>query len=216
MRPVYLISKTPYAGVIHIPILTISFLNPAIDFAQYEGIILTSKQALVALENYTFAWENLQCICVSESTAEAARQAGAVHIEVGNGYGKSIPDVLRSKKRFGKWLYLRPKVIASEWVEKAREEGVVIDEAVVYETTCNKDAKAFSISEDAVLVFTSPSSIACFCAAYSILPSHSIVAIGKTTQNAFKNAKEVFVSPEASVASAVQLAQEIAQNSSPF
>ncbi|MDD2368149.1 MAG: uroporphyrinogen-III synthase [Sulfuricurvum sp.] len=216
MRPVYLISKTPYAGVIHIPILTISFLNPAIDFAQYEGIILTSKQALVALENYTFAWENLQCICVSESTAEAARQAGAVHIEVGNGYAKSIPDVLRSKKRFGKWLYLRPKVIASEWVEKAREEGVVIDEAVVYETTCNQDAKAFSISEDAVLVFTSPSSIECFCASYSILPSNSIVAIGKTTQNAFKNAKEVFVSPEASVASAVQLAQEIAQNSSPF
>jgi uroporphyrinogen-III synthase len=216
LRPVYLISKTPYEGVIHIPILTISFLNPTIDFTQYEGIILTSKQALIALENYTFTWENLHCICVSDSTAEAAQHAGAMHIEVGNGYGKSIPDVLHSKKRQGKWLYIRPKVIASEWLERAREQGIVVDEVVVYETICNKDANAFSISDDALLVFTSPSSIECFCASYSILPSHSIVAIGKTTQSAFKNAKEVFVSPKASVASAVQLAQEIAKNSSPF
>ncbi|MDD2265519.1 uroporphyrinogen-III synthase [Sulfuricurvum sp.] len=216
MRPVYLISKTPYEGVIHIPILTISFLNPTIDFTQYEGIILTSKQALIALEKYTFTWDTLHCICVSESTAEAARQAGAVHVETGDGYGKSIPGMLSAKKRNGKWLYLRPKVIASEWVETARGQGIPIDEAVVYETTCNKEANTYHIEKDAVLVFTSPSSIKCFCALYSILPTHSIVAIGKTTQSAFQNAKEVFVSPQASVASAVQLAQEIAQNSSPF
>lgn len=216
LRPIYLISKTPYEGVIHIPILTITFLHPSIDFTKYEGIIVTSKQALLALNNYAFEWENLQCICVSEGTAEAARQAGAVQIEVGDGYGKSIPNVLRAKKREGKWLYLRPKVIASEWVECTRSEGFEIDEAILYETTCNKEASYYSIADDAVLVFTSPSSIECFYRSYQILPSHSIVTIGKTTQSAFHSAKEVFVSPRPSVASAVELAQKIAQDPSAF
>ena len=216
MRPIYLISKTPYAGVTHIPILTITFLHPVIDFSKYEGVIVTSKQALLALQEYTFEWGNLQCICVSEGTAEAARQAGAEQIEVGDGYGKSIPDVLRTKKRHGKWLYLRPKVIASEWIERARSEGFEIDEAILYETTCNKEASHYTIAQDAVLVFTSPSSIECFNASYQILPSHTIVTIGKTTQGAFQSAYEVIVSPQTSVASAVELAQKIAQTPSPF
>lgn len=216
MRPIYLISKTPYPGVIHIPILTITFLYPVIDFTEYEGIIVTSKQALLALQNYTFEWENLQCICVSEGTAEAAREAGAERIEVGDGYGKSIPNVLHAKKRYGKWLYLRPKVIASEWVERARSEGFEIDEAVVYETTCNEEATHYTIADNAVLVFTSPSSIECFQASYKILSSHSIVTIGKTTQGVFQSAKEVFVSSQTSVASAVELALKIAKSSLSF
>lgn len=216
MRPIYLISKTPYAGVIHIPVLSIHFLTPPIDFTRYEGVIFTSKQALLALKNYTIAWDDLQCICVSEGTAKAAREAGAEHIETGDGYGRSIPQVLRTKNRRGKWLYVRPKVIASEWVETARNEGFEIDEAIVYETTCNQDARNYTIAEDAILVFTSPSSIECFRASYQILSSHSIVAIGKTTKNAFENAKEVLVSPQASVASAVELAQRIARETLSF
>ena len=216
MRPIYLISKTPYAGVIHIPILTIAFLHPNIDFTEYEGVIVTSKQALLALQEYTFEWRDLQWICVSEGTAEAARQLGAVQVEVGDGYGVSIPNVLGTKKRYGKWLYLRPKVIASEWVECARSEGFEIDEAILYETTCNEEASHYTIADDAVLVFTSPSSIECFYTSYQILPSHTIVTIGKTTQSAFHSAKEVFVSPQTSVASAVELARKIAQSPSPF
>lgn len=216
MRPIYLISKTPYEGVIHIPILTISFLHPSIDFDNYQGLILTSKQALLALNHYTFSWEKLQCICVSEGTAEAARKAGALNVEAADGYGASIPALLQTKEEKGKWLYVRPKVIASDWIERARDEGFEIEEAVVYETTCNEEARDVAIEKDAVLVFTSPSSIDCFCASYPILSSYSIVAIGKTTRAAFKNAKEVHVSPQTTVASAIELAQEIARDTSAF
>lgn len=216
MRPIYLISKTPYEGVIHIPILTISFLHPSIDFDNYLGLILTSKQALLALNQYTFSWEKLQCICVSEGTAEAARKAGALNVEAADGYGASIPALLQTKVEKGKWLYVRPKVIASDWIERARNEGFEIEEAVVYETTCNEEARELAIEPDAVLVFTSPSSIDCFCASYPILSSYSIVAIGKTTRAAFKNAKEVHVSPQTTVASAIELAQEIARDTSAF
>lgn len=210
MRPIYLISKTPYPGVEHIPVLSISFLHPVIDFALYEGIILTSKQAILALENYDLDWNKLKCICVSESTAAAARETGAVDIESGDGYGVSIPSVLGTKKRYGKWLYLRPKVIASEWVERARSEGFDIDEAIVYETTCNEAAANYPISDEGILIFTSPSSIHCFLENYSILPTHKVVVIGKTTQNALSEGVPSHLSSSTSVASAVDLARQIA------
>lgn len=219
MRPIYLISKTPYPGVIHIPVLTIRFLTPDIDFSQYEGVILTSKQAVLALQNYAVDWNRLKCICVSESTAQSAREAGAVDIEAGDGYGTSIPDVLHAKKRSGKWLYLRPKTVATEWVETARAQGCVIDEAVVYETTCNEEASNVGAAEDGVLIFTSPSSIRCYTKHHPIFPAQDVVAIGKTTQNALPADVPSHLSATTSIASAVELARQIAQkgeNSSPF
>ncbi len=219
MRPIYLISKTPYPGVIHIPVLTIRFLTPKIDFSRYGGIILTSKQGVEALRNYPVEWEKLSCICVSEPTAEYARAAGAQSVETGSGYGVSIPDVLSSQKRSGRWLYLRPEKVASSWVDEARSRGFVIDEAIVYQTSCNPDTAVGAIDENAVLIFTSPSSIECFLHKYTLRPTHAVVAIGTTTQKALPEGVNSSLSEETSVASAVELARQIAsedENSSPF
>lgn len=216
LRPIYLISKTPYAGVIHIPILTISFFKPDIDFTRYQGVILTSKQSLAALKQYDVQWKTLRCICVSEGTAEAARNAGVLELYVGDGYAQTIPELMRRESLSGRWLYLRPSVIASEWIGDTASLEIEIDEAVVYETTCNDDAGGRKIEANAILVFTSPSSIACFAKHYSILSTHSVVAIGKTTRDAFRGAKEVWISPEPSIASAVELAREIAAKESTF
>lgn len=219
MRPIYLISKTPYPGVLHIPILTIRFLTPDIDFSRYEGVVLTSKQGIEALRNYHVEWEKLRCICVSEPTAEYARTAGARNVEVASGYGASIPDVLSSHKRLGAWLYLRPEKVATSWVEEARNRGFEIDEAIVYQTLCNPETILDPIDENAILIFTSPSSIECFLQKYPIRPTHRIVVIGTTTQKALPEGIESSLSAETSVASAVNLARQIAlesENSSPF
>ena len=210
MRPIYLISKTPYEGVIHIPILTIHFLSPTIDFTDYEGVIFTSKQGVLSLQNYSPDWEKLGCICVSESTAKSAREAGAVDVEVGDGYGTTIAEVLESKKRNGKWLYLRPKVVASEWVSSARESGFEIDEAIVYESVCNEEARDFAVSQDGVLIFTSPSTIRCFLQNNRILSTQDVVVIGKTTQNALPVEVGSYLSETTSVEAAVELARQIA------
>lgn len=215
MRPIYLISKTPYEGVIHIPILTISFFKPDIDFTCYDGIILTSKQSLIALERYDIQWEKLQCICVSEGTADAARKAGVLYLHVGDGYGRSIPELMERENLEGRWLYVRPKVIASDWMKRVNPQ-ITIDEAILYETTCNDASAGKKIDENGVLIFTSPSSIECFLKYYTILPSHSIVTIGKTTRDAFKEAKEVAISPEPSIVSAVECAKKIAESTATF
>jgi uroporphyrinogen-III synthase len=210
LRPIYLVSKTPYEGVIHIPVLTISFLNPPIDFTQYEGVVFTSKQGIEALKNYSLDWSSLKCIAVSKATAQYAEKAGAKEVEIADGYGVSIPDVLNSKVRSGKWLYLRPKVIASDWVEHPRSSGIIIDEAIVYETICNDETTQYTIQENGILIFTSPSSIRCFLQNHRILSTQDVVVIGTTTQNALPQGTFSHLSDTTSVQSAVDMARQIA------
>jgi uroporphyrinogen-III synthase len=207
LRPIYLISKTPYDGVIHIPILTISFLTPEINFDLYEGIIITSKQGALALKHYTPNWSTLNVICVGESTAQEMKKLGAKRIECADGYGVSISNLLH---RFsGRWLYCRPKIIASSWPSHAREEGMMVDEVIVYETTCNDAMERIDIAENGVLIFTSPSSIECFLQKYSFRGMHDIVVIGKTTQDALPLGIQSVLSQTTSVESCVEKAREL-------
>ena len=207
MRPVYLISKTPYAGVIHIPILSIHFLTPDIDFDLYDGIIVTSKQGALALKHYAPDWDKLHIICVGESTAQEVKQLGAIHVDVADGYGETIFNVLRQYN--GKWLYCRPKMIASSWPQQARETGMMIDEVIIYETTCNETMEKRKIADNGVLIFTSPSSIECFLQKYLFKPTHDIVVIGKTTQDALPLGVRSILSEMTSVESCVEKAREL-------
>lgn len=211
MRPIYLVSKTSHhrmEGLVHLPILSIHFLTPDIDFTQYDGIIVTSKQGALALKNYTLDWKKLKVICVGESTAEAMKQLGAVHVVNAAGYGETIFNVLRQYN--GKWLYCRPKMIASSWPERVREEGMILDEVIIYETRCNKTMEKIDIADNAVLIFTSPSSIECFCERYELLSTHDIVVIGKTTQNALPLGIKSLLAEDTSVESCVKMAKELA------
>lgn len=210
MRPIYLISKTFHLDrveVIHIPILSIHFLTPDIDFSLYEGIVITSKQGALALKHYCLDWEKLRIICVGESTAEEVKRQGGIHIEMAQGYGETISNVLR--KYTGKWLYLRPKMIASSWPSCAREEGMILDEVIIYETTCNEAMEKIEIADNGVLIFTSPSSIECFFQKYLLRSTHDIVVIGKTTQNALPLGIKSILSETTSVESCVEKAQEL-------
>lgn len=208
MRPIYLVSKTPYEGVIHLPVLAISFLTPTINFSDYDGIIITSKQGAQALSAYTIDWNTLRVICVGEATAGAMKQLGAKHLEIADGYGETIFNVLRQYQ--GTWLYCRPKIIASSWPKRARESGMIIDEVVIYETLCNQEMKPSEIADSSVLIFTSPSSIECFRQHYDILPTHKIVAIGKTTQNALPSGVQSTLSETTTIEACVKRARELA------
>ena len=194
--------------VIHIPILSIHFLTPDIDFSLYDGIIVTSKEAAVALKFYTPDWNALKVICVGESTAKVMKELGACNIELADGYGMGILEVLSPHE--GKWLYLRPKMIASSWPAYARESGIELDEVIIYETTCNEEIKEIKIAPNGVLIFTSPSSVECFNKKADILPTHDVIVIGKTTQKALPKGVESLLSDQTTIMSCVDMARQIA------
>lgn len=195
-------------GVVHVPVLSLHFFTPDIDFDLYVGIIVTSKQAAEALKFYTPDWNRLKVLCVGESTARVMKELGARSVETADGYGISILEVL--SRHQGKWLYPRPKIIASSWPTRARELGIEVDEVILYETTCNDDMEEIKIAQDGVLIFTSPSSIKCFTKRTRILPTHDVVIIGATTQKALPYGIKSTLSQETSVISCIEKAREIA------
>lgn len=194
--------------VVHVPILSLHFFTPEIDFSLYTGIIVTSKQAAQALKYYSPNWDNLQLICVGEATASTLKALGARFVQTADGYGMSIAEVLSQHQ--GKWLYLRPKMIASSWPSHARELGITVDEVIIYETTCNEDWQEIEIAQNGVLIFTSPSSIECFCKRAAILPTHDVVVIGTTTQKALPPGIKSTLSVQTSVVSCIEKAREVA------
>lgn len=213
MRPIYLISKTPYPGVVHIPILTIKFSHPNIDFTLYDGLIITSKEGARALSSYTMEWEKLDILCVGEATAAEISSMGGTNITVAEGYGDSLLDILENQ--YNRWLYLRPKMIASSWPSKARAMGKKIDEVIIYETTCNEQMEMYAIAEDGILIFTSPSSIECFLHRYPIMATQTVIAIGQTTQKALPHGVASIISETTTVEACVKKAQEMI-DSRPF
>ena len=210
MRPIYLISKTSHSdtsGVIHVPILSIKFLQPHIDFSRYDGLIVTSKEGARALSDYSIALETLDIVCVGEATAHEIRLLGGVNVTVALGYGNSIIDVLGNQKR--EWLYLRPRSIASSWPQHARDMGNKIDEVVIYETTCNESMEIVEIATNGILIFTSPSSIECFMKRYSFTSTHDIVTIGTTTQKALPPGTPSTLSKKTTIESCIEMAQQL-------
>jgi uroporphyrinogen-III synthase len=199
IRPLYLFSHTPYAGVEHIPILKTQFFTPSIDFTRYDGLVVTSKQILQALRPYT-GWEHLPIIAISEATAHHFRRAGHTVIATAKGYGVQLKPLIQA--RGGRWLYCRPKVVASEW------GGGIVDEIVLYETQCNDRIEKMELEENAILIFTSPSSVACFLAKASFRSTYTVIVIGKTTQKALPSGVKSTVSETTSVQSCVEKAHE--------
>jgi uroporphyrinogen-III synthase len=210
LRPIYLISKTSHKNavdVIHLPILSIKYLHPQINFSLYDGIIVTSKEAAKALQSYDIDWNRLDILCVGASTASEIGAMGGCNITVASGYGDSILEVLENQ--YNRWLYIRPKAIASSWPQQARMMGKKIDEVILYETTCNEEMEEIPIAQDAVLIFTSPSAIECFLKRYELLSTHAVVVIGTTTQKALPSNVASIVSEVTSIESCIEKAREL-------
>ena len=187
---IFLFSKTSHPDVTHIPILATRFFQPEIDFSAYDAIVLTSKQAVTALEKISSEWRVLPALCVASKTADAVEKAGGKLLEAGDGYGDSLVDIIIDNYASYRWLYPRPTVVASDFKERVSQAGVRMDDIIVYETYCNQACRDIKLPEDAILVFTSPSAITCFMKFFNFKPGYRVVVIGKTTAKALpKNIK---------------------------
>lgn len=210
MRPIYLASLTPYEGVCHLPVITVRFLHPLIDFSQYTGIIFTSKQGIEAFRTYGDTYRLLQCLCVSDATAAHARIMGFEQVFTAFGNGDSIPDWFEQYRPGGKWLYMRPTQVATKWIDTAHSLGYQIDEAIVYETVCNPEVVSTDVKEDGILIFTSPSSVRCYMKLFPLLSTQTVIVLGETTRRSLPEWTDIRVCETPHISEAVLLARQIA------
>jgi uroporphyrinogen-III synthase len=208
MRNIYLFSTSPHPDAISINSLEISFLHPHIDFSNYDYLIITSKQAINALKQYSnYDYQTTKALCISNATAKASKDAGIELLEVGQGYGDKLTDIIKKYPKSTRWLYLRAEVVASDFVQICQDEGYLIDEQIVYKSKCSQQIKETKISQDAILIFTSPSAVKCFLKYHTFSKKHFCIVIGKTTAKTLPKEIPYTIASEPTILACIELAK---------
>lgn len=206
---IFLFSKTSYPGVNHIPILQIDYFQPSIHFSSYDYIIATSKEVFTALDKIG-DWKSIPVLAISPSTAKFAQEMGANIMDISNGYGENIVELIKEKYIGLKPLYPHTKIVAFDIESSLKKHGVEVGSFIVYKTSCS-DAAVVELPADAICIFTSPSAIKCFEKSYEFLPSYKVVCIGETTRSALPDDVDAIVSETTSVHSTIESAKKLIQ-----
>jgi uroporphyrinogen-III synthase len=209
-KKIYLFATSKSEYAINVKSLDVRFLKPDIDFSKYDYLIITSKQTVKALEQYDKKdFIDTPALCVSVKTANLYSEFGGKILAIGDGYGDNLIKNIKEFSKETKWLYLRAELIASDFVQKSRDEGYHIDEKILYVSECSKEILDIRVTDDSTLIFTSPSSIECFLKNNTINPKAKVVVIGKTTANYLPQGIECIISQNTSIESCVELALNI-------
>lgn len=207
-KQIYLFSISSHPDTTSINSLSITFFKPTIDFSLYDYLIITSKQSSKALKQYeTHQFLSKKALCVSVASAKSYEDLGGKILDIGAGYGDNLVDKIKSYPKNTKWLYLRAKVVASDFVKVCQEDGFTIDEAVVYESDCSQEILNVKVEDKAILIFTSPSSLNCFLKTHTINKNATIIVIGKTTAKAVPKNREYILSNKTTIQSCIELAK---------
>lgn len=181
---IYLFSNSSRDDVINMPMLEFDIVAKELEISGYDLLLFTSKNSVYIIDDISKNWKNIPSIAIGEESAKVISKLGGSVALVSSGYSSDL--VLQIKKKFAnrKILYVRPKVVALDRISNLRQEGIALDEVVLYDTMCKK----YNISQKpllgSVLIFTSPSTINCFIDNFNSLVGYKIVVIGTTTANA--------------------------------
>ncbi|WP_300368120.1 uroporphyrinogen-III synthase [Hydrogenimonas sp.] len=207
--PIYLLSPTSKPGVRHLPMIHFTLIPQTIDFSGYDGLILTSKQGVVSLDEVSHGeWKRLPAAAIGKMTAEEIEKRGGKVIYIASkAYGDVLARELAERFPGFRWLYARPKVVVSKIAKDLREAGIEVDEAVIYETSCTCYDESRKPEKGAALIFTAPSIVKCFFENFSWDESWRAVAIGNKTAQAFPDYVNPDISPSTSLDEAIKFAR---------
>ena len=210
MRSIYLFSISSHLDAISVNSLSITFLQSEIDFSKYDAFIITSKQASKALQQYKKElFQDIPALCISKASAKSYEEIGGRILDIGKGYGDNLVEKIKNYPKSKRWLYLRAKVVASDFVSVCQKDAYSIDEATVYMSECSKNILNVNTEDNAILIFTSPSSLECFLKTHVLSQSNTIIVIGKTTAKAVPKGFEYCISEKTTIESCMELAKNI-------
>jgi uroporphyrinogen-III synthase len=193
-------------GFVDFDILRIEKLNP--DFQDVsENVIVTSKNAISAIETYPIPRKKLKIYCVGEVTSQLLQDAGyqvAHTAEKSLAFGNWIVEN-KSDQRF---TYLTSAQRRNEMPDLLKENGVSFNEVFVYDS--QPAHKRFERNFAAVL-FYSPNGVYAFAKAN---PKKTIaICIGETTAQACRGFYDrVIVAKKATVENTIVTAINTLRN----
>jgi len=209
-RPIYLLSPTPRKDTVTLPMITFSIVAEKIDFSACDTLLFTSKQAVVTANTIDETWKNYPCIAIGPATKKQIEHLGGEVVYFPKEfYGESLSQDIARFFRERKLLYLRPKEISFDSKGYLEKVGIHLEEQIIYETGCHTYSADKKPDKNAVIIFTSPSTIQCFLKNFSWDASYTAVVIGKATKVHLPENADFVVADEPLIAACIEKAQQI-------
>ncbi|CAA6820877.1 MAG: Uroporphyrinogen-III synthase (EC [uncultured Sulfurovum sp.] len=181
---IYLLSPLNKEGTLSLPMISFSLVTDKIDFSKVDILMFTSKQAVDSANEIDTSWKDYPCIAIGSATKKKIESLGGKVIYAPKDfYAEILSQDIVNKFAHKKLLYLRPKEVSFDSKAYLEKHGVVLEEQIIYETSCVKYTREDKPQKNAIIIFTSPSTIKCFFENFEWDESYLAVIIGKSTKN---------------------------------
>lgn len=206
---IYLLSNSSYEGVNNFPVIQIHFYKPKLDLSFYEALIFSSKNAVKALDALHLSWQKLPAYCIGVGTAKEVQKCGGkVEFIATNSYGNSFAKEIGQSLSNKKVLFLRAKTVLSDIEEILKSLHVKLESQIMYETKCKKSNEN-KPCKNAVIIFTSPSTVECFFENFAWDESYKAVCIGEVTAKYLPSSIKPYISEKQSISECICLAKSL-------
>jgi uroporphyrinogen-III synthase len=168
------------------------------DFAEYTHILLTSKNAaaifLTQLKDKSL--KNKKIIAIGKSTAAKLTQEGfAPHLVAQDESQEGVIELLKTQDLHDAYIFYPRSTLARKKLESYLiARGIRHQVCDLYETVFQKPDPFPDFAQIDEIIFTSPSTVKGFIAAFGAIPSNKILTcIGPVTEEELKNLYRSFV-----------------------
>ena len=207
MNKIYLLSNQKYPNVENLEVFQIEYIKSNIDLSIYDALIFTSKNAIYSLDSFNKDWKKIDSFAIASKTANIIKEMGGKVIFTGiTSHGDEFAQELITLLKNKKVLYIKALKTVSNLVEILKENDVLIDELVTYQTSYKKSN--ISLEDNSVFIFTSPSSVECFFSQYKWKDNYKAIVIGKTTAKYLPKEVNYTISSETSIDECINLARQ--------
>ena len=207
MNKIYLLSNQKYPNVENLEVFQIEYIKSNIDLSIYDALIFTSKNAIYSLDSFNKDWKKIDSFAIASKTANIIKEMGGKVVFTGiTSHGDEFAQELITLLKNKKVLYIKALKTVSNLVKILKENDVLIDELVTYQTSCKKSN--ISLEDNSVFIFTSPSSVECFFSQYKWKDNYKAIVIGKTTAKYLPKEVNYTISSETSIDECINLARQ--------
>jgi uroporphyrinogen-III synthase len=204
---IYLLSPIAQIGTIHLPMIKFKVLDVILDFEAIDILMFTSKQAVKSAETLNPKWKDLPCLAIGKATATMIKSLGGTVIyQPKDFYAQNLAKDIIKKFKDKNILYLRPKSVSFDSKGFLEDAGITLKEKIIYETSCIAYEQSQKPKKDAIIIFTSPSTIKCFLKNFTWESSYHAIVIGKATQKHLPESAKYSVADVARIEACVEMA----------
>lgn len=197
-----------YEGVVNLPLLATEYSLIDIDLNLYDAIIVTSKNAVKALNNSFKDWHKKPIYSISKPTSDYTISLNGNVVYTGiSGHGNDFANELIPLLVDKKVLYLKAFEVVSSLEEILKNHHINLTSHIAYKTVCQQ--LGTTLESNSIIIFTSPSNIECFLRNFSWDITNRAVCIGKTTALRLPEYIKYYVSSKTSIDECIKLAKNL-------